>query len=393
MKDAVLEAMGEVKEGVQGMVAKHDELSMRQDALEKYVHGKAMTAVRGVSVPGVDASKFSFAKAVYGIATGDWSRSGYEKETFAATRKALNTGTTGSGGGYVVPTQVLAEAFIPLLRSKTVALQLGATMLDGLQGSPVRIPKQTGSGTVYWIGENEVINKSDAKFGEISMTPKTMAMRTQYSNLLNLIANPAIEGLIREDMAKTAAAELDRVILRGTGTLNQPLGLANTIGIQTLALGTNGADFTFEAALDAIGLLEDADLAGSKVGFAFHPKISRKLKRTRIPQFSGDTAGAYVLQPTLSDDRVKELLGYSFGKTTSVPTDLTKGSGTNLSEVFVCSWEHVLVGVWGGLEILASNVAGEAWEQNAVEVRLIQNVDVQTRYPKAIVYIKDAMTQ
>lgn len=385
------ESMGEIKDGIQGMVTKHDELSVRQDALEKYMRERFRSGL-GVSVPGVEASKFSFSKSLYGIAFGDWSKSGYEKEVFAASRKALSTSTSGSGGGYIVPDEILAEAFIPLLRSKTVALQLGATMLSGLVGSPVRIPKQTGSGAVYWVGENAIIPKSDASFGDIQMTPKTMAMRAQYSNLLNLMANPAIEQLIRNDMASLAAAELDRVILRGPGFLNQPRGILNIPGIQTLALGANGADFTFESALDAIGLLEDANMMGAKVGFAFHPKVARKLKRTKIPQFSGDTAGAYVLPPTLSDARVQEMLGYSFGKTTAIPTDLTKGSGTNLSEVFVCSWEHVLVGMWGGLEILASNVAGDAWEQNAVEVRLIQNVDVQTRYPQSIVYINDAKT-
>ncbi|MFO0767592.1 MAG: phage major capsid protein [Nitrospiraceae bacterium] len=87
-----------------------------------------------------------------------------------------------------------------------MVLRAGAgTFAPNLTGSPVRIPRQTGSGTVYWVGQNADITKSDASYGEVQMTPKTMAMRMQFSNLLNLLSNPAIEQLIRNDFALSAA--------------------------------------------------------------------------------------------------------------------------------------------------------------------------------------------
>jgi HK97 family phage major capsid protein len=297
---------------------------MRLEAVEQWAKDKCRkmpaSAGAGISLPGINEGKeqFSLAKDVVGVgmrALGQdvWKeiKGEYEQVVLReATQKALDTGTGGASGGSVVPMQTLPD-FIERLYANLVVKQAGALVLPNLVGSPVYIPKQLTSADVYWIGQNAPITLSNPTFGGITMTPKTMAARAQYSNLLALLANPNAEQIMRRDFARIAALELDRVVLRGAGML-EPLGIANMSNIPTLRLGANGGPFDWETAVEAEGMLEDASalVPDGKFAFVTHGKVKRQLKLTRIPQYSGDTGGAYVVPPIISDRALADMLGY-----------------------------------------------------------------------------------
>ena len=221
------------------------------------------------------------------------------------------------------------------------------------------------------------------------MTPKTMAIRAQYSNLLGLLSNPNMENIVRRDFLKVCALELDRVALRGLGVSGQPLGLNGTAGIGTYAIGVNGGDLTRQDMLKIAGVVEDQNALGGKLAFIVSPKAKRVLKNERIAQFSGQTIGSYV-NPSLSDEGLAGVLGYPVYTTTQIPVNLTKGSSTDCSEVYFGNFEELLIGIWGSIEILATNIGGNAWAQNAIEIRLIQNVDTQVRHGQSFVLCSDA---
>ena len=75
---------------------------------------------------------------------------------------------------------------------------------------------------------------------------------------------------------------------------------------------------------------------------------------------------------------------------TQLPFNLTKGSSTDCTEVYFGNFEELLIGQWGAVEILATNIGGNAWIQNAIEVRLILNLDIQVRHAQSFVYCADA---
>ena len=358
----------------------------------------------GMGVPGGPAgksSRFSLAKAIVGLgmaAQGKdvWKEIGGEYEQRVIQAATQRRWTPAQAEPVVVTSchkEELAGEFIELLYANSVCIRAGARVLTNLKGSPVLVSKQLTSANVYWVGQNATITKSDITLGNISLTPRTMAIRAQYSNLLQLLSNPNIETIVRTDFARLAAVELDRVILLGAGTL-EPVGLANTPSIGTLALGPDGDYLDWDDLTDMQGYLEDRDAmpTGGSFAYVMVPKVKRRLKKLRIPQFSGDTGGQYIMPPIISDRVMEDMLGYPLYTTTQLRTNLTKGSGTDLSELFFANWQDVYVGMWGGLEILASNVAGDAWAQNAVEIRLIQNVDVSVRNLESVVYMNDART-
>lgn len=397
--DSLENSLGEIKQGIKTVLRDQESQGDRIKALEGYHADRSRRA--GLPLPSGDQKAFSIGKVIAAQVLAregvkdPWARVGGEFEKSVveqATTKALDTGTAGSGGGYVVPQEYVADV-IEMLYAQATVIRAGATVLSGLKGSPVRIPKQLGSGTVYWVGQNATITAADASFGEVQMTPKTMAMRTQFSNLLNLASNPAAEQLIRADFARTAALELDRVALRGSGSSNQPLGVKGVSGISTYAIGTNGGPLALDDLYSLQGLLEDANVIGEKVALITNPKALRKLKKQRIAQYSGDTGGTYALMPTiLTDESLSKALGVQCLTTTQLPVNLTKGSSSDCTEVYYANWSDLLIGLWGDVEILATNIGGNAWAQNAVEVRFILNVDLAVRHPESFVLCADART-
>ncbi len=393
-----------LEEGLNGIDDGIRNVMDRLTAIETYNRKRKLgMGGAGVSLPGVNEGKdkFSLAKAFVGLAAQSGGKdiwkdidANYEKEVMReATTKALDTGLGGGGGGFVVPVEAAAD-FIEVMSANAVCLQAGVTQLHGLRGSPVPISKQLTRANVFWLAQNTTIPKSDISLGSISMQPRTMAIRSQHSNLLQALSNPNIETIVRNDFGSLAGVELDRVILLGAGAA-EPVGLADTPNMPLFTIADpDGGYLDWDLVTDVEGVLEDKNAmkASGSFGYVFNPKIKRRLKKLRIPQWNGDPAGAYVMPPIMSDRLMEEMLGHPMFTTTQLRTNLTKGGGTDLSEFFFANWADIMVGFWGSLEILATNIGGDAWAQNAIEIRLIQNVDVSVRNLESVVYCKDART-
>jgi HK97 family phage major capsid protein len=398
MTEAIL---GQIKTGVEGMITSQKHLESRLTDVESAMRQRKML-VAGGGGSYTDQKEISFLRVALAQLihkeghSNPFSKAGLEpwaeKTVQEATQKAMDTNTGGAGGGYVIPQEFMGASFIEMLRAHSVVLKAGATLLTGLTGSPALIPKQLTSASVSWIGQNATVTASDPSFGQVQMTPKTMAIRSQYSNLLNILSSPKIEQTMRNDFAKVAALELDRVCLRGSGASNQPLGVNGMSGLLTYAIGANGGPLTVDDLYALMGALEDANTTGQTMALISSPKGLRKLKKQRIGQFSGDTGGLYVAQPVLTDDSLSKAMGLTCLSTTQIPVNLTKGSSTDCTEVYFGNFENLLIGQWGSVEILATNIGGNAWSTNSVEVRLIQNVDVQVRHGESFVLCNDART-
>lgn len=396
------QVLDDISEGVKGMISEVRHLESRMGNIEESQSLRARKAWGGSTVEtSTDPMGFLLKMAAAQVLTREGKGSeafemaglsGSEKKLIQdCTRKAMDTGTGGAGGGFVVPAQYVA-AYIDVLRAKSVVIKAGATLMEGLTGSPVLIPKQLTSASVYWIGQNTTITPSDPSFGQIQMTPKTLAIRAQYSNLLGMLSNPAMETLVRNDFAKVAASELDRVLLRGSGAANQPLGLNGVAGLGSYAIGANGGSLSVDDLYGLAGVVEDANGLDGKLALITNPKALRKLKKQRIGQYSGDTGGTYIVAPLLTDEALSKAIGLTCLTTTQLPVNLTKGSSTDCTEVYFGNWSELLVGMFGQVELLATNIGGNAWAQNAIEVRLIQNVDVQVRHGQSFVLCNDART-
>jgi HK97 family phage major capsid protein len=221
--------------------------------------------------------------------------------------------------------------------------------------------------------------------GDLKMVPKKVAALVKLSNELVRLSSPGAEAMVRQDLALAVGLASDMATLRGSGSENQPLGIANTPGINTVTLGADDGglpDFVNPWPDMEYELSIDKALRG-KLGFLFHPAIRRLLKKLRNPYFSGDTGGEYPMLP-LTDAQLQAVIGYPFKTSTELPIDLVKGQAINCTEIFFGNWAEVLIGQWMGFEILASNVAGTAFATDQTWVRIITMMDIALRHAESM---------
>ena len=133
------------------------------------------------------------------------------------------------------------------------------TTLSGLQGN-ISIPRQTSAATAYWVGESSSPTESQQAIDQVNMSPKTCGAFVDYSRRLLLQSSIEVEAMVRDDLARVIALELDRVGIYGTGSSNQPLGINNTSGIGSQTITTFG---TFA---EYIGMETDVAAANADAG-------------------------------------------------------------------------------------------------------------------------------
>jgi HK97 family phage major capsid protein len=295
-------------------------------------------------------------------------------------QRTMTTGLPVAGpGSNLIATDHRGDQYIDLLREALVIRRLGARVLTGLVGN-VAIPKQTQATTAAWVNEDSPIPMSDMAWDQVSLTPKHVGARTEFSRNLLLQTSPDIESLVRQDFAAVLAREVDRAAVSGSGVAPYPLGILNTTGIGTVALGTNGGVLTYDSILDLIGTVEDSYSAGSSAGFLGN----RKVKRTalKLKNASADPYGANVVFqgiPHLYSD--------------VVPSDLSKGTATGtLSALIYGNWSDLLIGYWSEFDLLVNPYEGVAYSKGNVQVRGMITMDTAVRHPTSFAAIKDVAT-
>lgn len=293
---------------------------------------------------------------------------------------------TATAGGNLVATNLLASSFIELLRARMFLNRAGATVLSGLDGF-VAIPRQTGGAAFYWVGENGAVTESQATFDQVTMSPKTIGVFTDYSRRLLLQSSLDVEAFVRADIALSLAVGMDWTGLNGTGASNTPTGLFNTAGIGAVIGGTNGAAPAWD---HIVQLEEQVATANADIGalaYVSNPKVRSKLKRTQ--KFSG-TNGQEIWQKGRASD-IGELNGYDAYATNQVPSNLTKGTSTSVcSAIGFGNWADVFVGMWGGLDLLLDPYTGGA--AGTKRVVALQDTDIALRRPTSFAAMLDALT-
>ena len=285
-------------------------------------------------------------------------------------------------GGATVATNLLASSFIELLTNAMSVMGLGATMLRDLNGN-VAIPRQTGGATAFWLAESGAPTESQQAFDQVTMTPKTVGAFTDYSRLLLLQSSMDIEGFVRFDLARTLALAIDRACIAGSGVSNQPRGIINTVGIGSVAGGTNGLAPTWDHIVALETAVANPNAALGNLAYLTNTRVRGRLKTT---QMFGGTNGIPVWQ-----GGTQPLNGYPAAVSNQVPNNLTKGTSNGVcSAILFGNWAELLIGMWGGLDILVDPYTGGT--AGTVRIIGLQSVDVAVRHPESFAAMLDALT-
>ncbi|WP_375403456.1 phage major capsid protein [uncultured Sphingomonas sp.] len=249
-------------------------------------------------------------------------------------RRALAEGAVATGGAYL-PTPLATEV-IDAARVRNVAFQAGARTVP-MTAKTLRMAKVISDPVPGWRPENALIPESEPVFGDVSMTAHTLAVRFTASREL-LEDAPNMDATLRSVMAAAFARGLDEAVFYGTGENEQPLGIANTPGVQSVSMGTNGATPTgYAPFLDALLALETAN-EGTVSAIVLAPRTGRT--------FNGlvDGQGQPLGKPAVIEN-IPVLT------TTGIPVNTTQGTANNTSAAFLGDFSQVLVGIRTQLQI------------------------------------------
>ncbi|MEW5708773.1 MAG: phage major capsid protein [Pseudomonadota bacterium] len=299
-------------------------------------------------------------------------------------KRDLNVGTP-TAGGHLVATNLLAQDFIELLRNAMVLDRLGVRMLTGLVGN-IAIPRQTGGAAAYWVTEGGAPTESQQAFDQVAMSPKTVAAFTDLSRKLLLQASIDVEAFVRQDLATTLGLELERAAINGAGAGAEPRGVLNTTGIGDVAGGANGAAPTWAHIVELETDVAVANAAVGNLAYLSNAKVRGKLKQTEKATGTAQFVWEKGAQPGEG-----EMNGYLAAMTNAVPSNLTKGTSTGVcSAILFGNWADLVIGLWGGLDVLVNPYILSG--TGAVRVEVYQDADIALRHPESFSAMKDALT-
>jgi HK97 family phage major capsid protein/HK97 family phage prohead protease len=370
-----------------------------------------------------EQQSYSILKAIGAIVDGNWKDAGFELECSNEIAKRAGRSTSGffvplrdlrvdlnasaraaaalgqeratyavggaATGGSTVETVLDSANFIDLLRNNAVVMQMGARMLTGLQGN-LDIPKGITAADVYWVSEDNPVGQSEGTFGLVSLRPKTVGVRSKITRMMLLQSSLDIENYVREDISKGIALGIDYAALHGSGVSNVPRGIFNTPGVGSVSLGANGGAPTWDSIVRLETLIAVANTAQGRLGYLTSSTGRGKLKTT--PQSQSFTSEFIWGINALPAGFQGAMNGYAAYASNQVRSDLTKGTGTNLTGLIFGNWADLLIGEWGVLEILPNPYAQDDYEKGNIQIRGLQTVDVQLARANSFSAITDMLT-
>ena len=269
------------------------------------------------------------------------------------------SGYTGTGKN-TVATNLLPGSFIDVLRNKAVLLQ-NTTMLAGLVGN-VDIPKQTSKTTASWIGEDDSAPSTDVNFGLVSLRPHTLAARSAITRRLLNQSSLGIEALVRENLARDLALALDYAGFYGDGSANAPTGIKSTSGIGSATFAGANPTFAELVAMETAVSLQNADVDSmayiANAAFRGYAKSTKKFADASMNTIweQGNTVN-----------------GYNALTTNQVAT----------GDVFFGNFSDLIVGMWGGLEVMVDPYTGS--DKGQLKIVVMQDVDFAIRRAQSFV--------
>ena len=381
-------------------IAKGMRLNEFQNELLKALESKPLDLPSDVDMKSEEKREYSLLKAIQESATGNLS--GLEREvsdeiahrTGKAARgfymptnigfgKRDQTVGSNSGGGFLKGTDHLANEFIEAVYAKLVIGQAGARTLQGLKGD-VAIPKLSASVTnSAFVAENAAPSEGAATFAQVTMSPKTLAAFIDVSRKLMLQSDPSVEAVLREDIINTFARKIDEVAIEG-GASNHPSGILASVSNNVVGLGSNGAAIAYTNIVELIQAVEEDNAIRNDASTKFlgNSKVTSKL--TTTSKQSSGVEGNFILEPN------NTMLGYDYLSSSLVPSDLSKGSGSNLSALIFGDFSQVLLGYYSGVDVVVDPFTGSS--AGTTRLAFFQDMDVAIRDENAFAVIKDIVT-
>ncbi|MDE2000815.1 MAG: phage major capsid protein [Burkholderiales bacterium] len=231
-------------------------------------------------------------------------------------------------------------------------------------------------------------NDASTTFDQVNLSLKTVGSLSVVSRNMLMQSTPDIEMLVRADLVASIALAIDAAALYGAGTGGVPLGITNQVGVGSVVGGTNGGAVTINNLIDMETQVMSANTPDNNLAYMMNARTVGALKKLV------STTGQYLWTNYAGGQRSGtpgEINGYTVARSNQCRSTLTKGTGTNLSELFFGNWAEVMIGEWGVLELQPNPYAASVAAAGGVELRALQSIDVGVRHATSFAVMSDAI--
>ncbi len=390
----------------------HNQRDLADKAIERGVSvdqfkGELLEAVRNdrpletpaavVDVAKSEQREYSLIRAIKAASSGDWREAGYEREISdeIANRSGkeargfyvpanINWGqrdqtkSPTSAGGFLVGTDHLADQFIEALLWSFDCSFFGCSHYARPERRYCYSKLSASVTNSAFVAEGAAPSEGAATFSQVTMSPKTLAAYVDVSRRLTQQSDPSVEQVLRNDIINTFARRIDDAAIEG-GATNGPSGIIANSGTNVVAMGTNGAAITYAKVVEMMKAVEEDNALINSSAFLTNPKVIAAL-RTTARQANG-VEGNFIM------DANQSILGTNVASSTVVPSDLAKGTGSNLSAMVYGDFSQIMIGFWSGVDVVVDQSSLST--SGGTRLAFFQDLDVALRYPESFSVIKD----
>jgi HK97 family phage major capsid protein len=294
-----------------------------------------------------------------------------------ALARDFNVGTASEAGNTIGAARLGDLSGDPLRKVFTLA-RMGATFVSGLR-STAKVPVFSSVTAAEYLAETGQATNVLETTALVDLSPKRIAVVFHLSRQALIQSTPELEAAVRRQMAAAIDEALQLGVFAGDGTGQNPTGLLNNAGVNIEVGGATGATLTFQHLVNMEYSAAVANVPAGARGWVINP-ATQKYLRTK--------ARASGLPFVLGDDN--QVLGAPVYVSGTMPADLTKSSGSNLSGLLYSNdWRDLLVGIYGGgIDVTVDRVTLASTGQVRVVAAL--EYGFGPRHPTGFSVMKDA---
>ncbi len=312
----------------------------------------------------------------------------YQDADMAREFKALSA-TNPVNGGYLIP-EVYTDEIIELLYSKTVIKELGARTIP-LETGNLNMPRMTSGARATWGGEARKIATSQPTFGSLRLSAKRLEAIVPMTRELIMSTKFSADEIFAADLARRMELGLDWGGLYGKGGEFQPLGIANTPGIEIIdakkldaSLASAEGAITADFPVYVKSLVMSKNVDDQKLGWAFNSFMQGYLMNLKT------ATGDYLYRDEMNQGK---FLGIPYAVSNQIET-----SKDGLTDMFFGNWADLMIGDQMGLETYTTlegswtdenGVQHNAFEENLTGTRALMYDDIGVRHVESFAHVKN----
>jgi len=317
--------------------------------------------------------------------------------------KAVQSAFIDQYGGSIVAPPVQG-AVIPLIRPNAAFLAAGARSVTLPPNGKMVFPRITGAPDVQALGESDSTPESDMTTGQMELQSKKIGGAVRMTEEASAYTSGTMDAIAQAELGRSLGLRMDAYAFYGAGTTQIPAGLTanvyanavlNVVTYNPAAAGI-GADgnLLLPQYGDVFpGLIEERSFGveeGVTGAWIMRPAVYANVMSQRASAITAnDQQGPQVdIIRKMGEGMPNVFKGRRVVRTTNLRNNRTKGSGTNLTDVFFGIWQYAIMATYGAINFQQGH-NGVTFLNGQYLIRGTMFGDIGYQYPEAFLWYPD----